>query len=310
MQEPPLPASRSRTENWRRTLQQVCDRQGSVEIAIPRPGDAAWPNESEHSEPAVNLIWRVRLLAQRDDEIVIEAPSTLGERIDLSPGLHLIVVFSLGQNRWMFRTRTIGRLRWKINQAHSVPAIRLRAPDTVERCQRRQFYRVSTVGLMLPRADAAPLLDIPSAIPAEKAIQTRIDMLREGSVAGFVGCEPPILLPEIGPGVSALLVNVGGGGAGLMVEGKSAGVFDHHRMFWVTLHLMPHLPAPISVVCRLAHVRLDSEQRRFLGMSFEFGHNPEYKRFIVNTLCHSVNEIQRQQLRRRAIVEGHDHAVG
>ncbi|RMH30339.1 MAG: hypothetical protein D6693_00605 [Planctomycetota bacterium] len=303
-----MPASRSRTENWRRTLQQVCERNGGIEIAIPRPGDAAWPNASEQDDAAVNLIWRVRLLAVGNDELVIETPSTLGERIDLRDGLHLIVVFSLGQNRWMFRTRTLGRLRWKLNHHHAVGAVRLRAPERVERCQRRQFYRVSTVGLMLPRADAAPLLNTSSAIAAEKAVQTRIEILREGAVAGYVGFEPPILLPEVGPAARALLVNVGGGGAGLMAEGDAAGVFDQHRLFWVTLHLMPHLPAPLSVVCRLAHVRIDSEQRRYLGMSFEFGHHPDYKQFVVDTLCHTVNEIQRQQLRRRTDEPGADQA--
>ena len=300
-----MPASRSRTENWRQTLQRVCDRNGGVEIAIPQPGDAAWPNACEISRPdAVSLIWRVRLLAIHDDEILIESPSTIGQRIDLHANVHLIVVFSVGQNRWMFRSQTLGRAHYKINDAHEVTAIRITIPHKVERCQRRQFYRVSTVGLLLPRAEVRPLLSMNAVSSAETAAQTRIEMLREGQIAGFVGMDDdPLLLPEVGPPVNTMLVNFGGGGAGLMVESAGAGVFEQHRLFWVSFHLTPHIPAPLPIACRLAHVRMDSEQRRYLGMSFELDHHPGYKRFVTRTLCRCVNEIQREQLRRLAQYE-------
>lgn len=298
-----MPASRSRTENWRRSLEQVCERNGGLEIAIPRPGDAAWPSAGGVGSETVSLIWRVRLLDIRETELLIEAPSTLGQHVDLHYGLHLIVVYSLGQNRWMFRSKTLGRMKFKFNHAHNVMAIRLSLPDIVERCQRRQFYRVPTVGLLLPRAEARPIHDARTVIPAETAVQTRIEMLRAGQIAGYVGAEEPLLKPDAGPPVEARLVNLGGGGAGLMVESDAAGVFNQHRLFWVTFHLSPHVPAPLSVLCKLAHIRIDSEQRRYLGMSFEFEHNPQYRQFVTNTLCRCINEIQRDQLKRRTMVE-------
>ena len=67
----------------------------------------------------------------------------------------------------MFRTHSMGRTKVPLNADKDVIAIRLKLPDTVERCQRRQFYRVSTVGLALPKVEAHPLLDPLSAIPAE-----------------------------------------------------------------------------------------------------------------------------------------------
>lgn len=292
-----MPASRSRTENWRQTLQKVCERNGAVEITFQR---APEEGEKVDDQRGVDLIWRVRLMSVGTDEILIEEPMTLGQRIEIHDGVQMVVVFSLGQNRWMFRTRSLGRTKVKLNADKDVIAIRLALPDMVERCQRRQFYRVSTVGLDLPRVETRPLLSAVSAIPAETAIRTRIEMMNEGQIAGFVGDSEPLLLPEVGPPTETTLVNVGGGGAGLIVSAEDAGPFDQHRLFWLTMHLKPHLPAPLGVVARLAHVRMDSEQRRYLGMSFEFSHNPTYKQFVINTLCKCVTRVQREQLRRRA----------
>lgn len=299
-----MPASRSRTENWRRTLEQVSERNGAIELAIPRPGDESdWPGGGPGSLQTVNLVWRVRLLSFGEDELLIEQPNTLGERIELHDGIDVIVVFALGQNRWMFRSRTLGRTRVSINADHGVSAIRLKTPSHVERCQRRQFYRVPTIGMLLPKAEARPLLSMTAVRVAEAAVRARIELLREGHVAGVIGETDSLSLPEVGPPTTTTIVNLGGGGMGLMVDGCEARSFDQHRLFWVTMHMTPHIPAPISVVCRLVHVHMDSEQRRHLGMAFEFSHNPDYKRFVVNALCRCVSEIQRDQLRRRAILE-------
>lgn len=298
-----MPASRSRTQNWRQTLQKVCERSGVIEIAIPRSKSPNDPHDADSDAPSVDLVWRVRLLSITEDEILIDQPSTLGEKMQIHANVNLVVVFSLGQNRWMFRTQSVGRTKFAINAAHSVTAIRLKTPTNVERCQRRQFYRVSAGGLVLPTADIRPLLKMSTARLAETAVRARIEMLQEGQIAGFVGEPEPLALPEVGPPVMTTIVNLGGGGVGLLVPAQDAGAFGHHHIFWVSMNLMPHIPAPLGIVCRLSHVRMDSEQRRYLGMSFEFGHNPGYKQFVVNTLCRCVSQIQRDQLRRRALFE-------
>lgn len=296
-----MPASRSRTQNWRRTLEQVCQRNGPIEIAIPRSGgEDRRQSDAASSTPAVNLIWRVRLLAMTDDELLVEEPSTMGQRIEIQPNVTLVGVISLGQNRWMFRTRSLGRTHYDLNNERTVTALRLQAPTTVERCQRRAFYRVKTVGLLLPTVDASPLLNTGSVIGAETAVRTRIEMMRNGQLAGVIGEIEPILAPEIGPTVTTRLVNLGGGGAGLVIDAEDSKIFDKHRIFWLTMSLMPHVPAPLSLVARLSHIRMDSEQRRHLGMSFIFDHNRDYQHFVIETLCRCVNDVQREQLRRRA----------
>ncbi len=296
-----MPAARSRTQNWRRTLEQVCERNGALEIAIPRPGDTSWPgSDGKGSAHAVNLIWRVRLLKVSDDEILIEEPVTMGQTIEIRDDISIVAVMAMGQNRWMFKTRTLGRTRFALNNDRKVTAIRLQAPKRVERCQRRSFYRASLGGLLLPKVELMPLLDVETVIPAEMAVRARIEMLQDGQLAGYIGSQEPIMLPEVGPPVDTVLVNLGGGGAGLMIEPEYAGVIDENRVFWMSMSLLPYVPAPLSVMARLAHVRMDSEQRRYLGMAFVFDHNPSYRKFVSETLCRCVNDVQREQLRRRA----------
>ena len=42
------------------------------------------------------------------DRIVVERPFALGREMDLHDGAPLVGLFTVGQNRWMFRTRVKG----------------------------------------------------------------------------------------------------------------------------------------------------------------------------------------------------------
>lgn len=286
-------------------LRQIHERNGALEIAVPRAradgsGGSDDQDEVEQARSG-NLVWRVRVVGLSEREILVEEPTAMGHTVRLSDDINLIAVLSMGQNRWMFKTRTLGRDEVELNSKRRISALRLQMPDGVERCQRRSFYRVSTTGLVLPEVECRPLLDPTTAKPAEEAVRARIDVMRNGDVAGFVGDpEEPTIQPEVGPPFPATLVNIGGGGAGLLIEQRYSAGVEHHRMFWVTIHLTPDIPAPVSVVARLAHTHIDSEQRVYAGMAFEFDHNPSYRKFLVDLLCRYVNSVQREQLKRRA----------
>src|SRR5688572_19490051 len=120
-----------------------------------------------------NILWRVRLLKMAEDAIFVEQPMTLGQPIDLQKGIGLVVILTIGQNRWMFRTSNIGIVAF--NQGggrlgdRPTFALRLAMPKVVERCQRRASYRVSTASLRLPDVDAWPLLDPSTVLLAERA---------------------------------------------------------------------------------------------------------------------------------------------
>jgi len=280
-------------------LRQVADRNGALEIALPQRDETG-----EADEPAEwngHLVWRVRVLSITDEEIIVEEPAALGQQIPISAGVRLIGVLPVGQNRWMFWTSSLGGVMQALNGSREVRALRLAMPETVERCQRRSFYRVSTVGLDLPAVDCRALLDLNSAIPAEAASRARVEALRDGQVAGFVTENLEAFgLPDAGPPFPASLVNIGGGGVGLMVEPDHAGALVQQKRYWLNIPLLLESSTPIGAVARLTHIHLDSQQRRYAGMAFEFDHNPSYRGFLVDLLCRYVTELQRAQLRRRA----------
>ena len=117
-----MPANRSRTLEWRRCLRQVYERGGALEVAVAH--DAAGADQVQH------LVWRVRLLGLTETEIVVEQPSALGQLIQINQGVRLIVVLSIGQNRWMFTTSNLGMINFGVADRKS-PALRLAMPDSV-----------------------------------------------------------------------------------------------------------------------------------------------------------------------------------
>jgi c-di-GMP-binding flagellar brake protein YcgR len=173
-------------------------------------------------------------------------------------------------------------------------------PDRVERCQRRNFYRVSTVGLTLPRVECYTLLDPLSAVDAEIANRLEIERLIDTPIAGRIGettDEPRT--PVVGPLFDTTLVNIGGGGVGLIVSPADRASFESHRVFWLRIPLEPHVPAPLSVTARLRHTHIDSSQRLYAGLQFDFSANPPHEKFVVDQVCRYVAQVQREQLARQ-----------
>ncbi len=289
-----MPATRSRTENWRRSLEQLCERNGSLEIAVAQHFDSqvAGVGDSNH------LVWRVRLLHLDDAGILVEQPSTLGQTISLDAGLQLVAVISIGQNRWMFRTTISEKTRFTLNQRMKMIALRLEWPKKVERCQRRSFYRVATTALNLPNVQLFPLLDPTTVWQAEEDSRARVAMSQDALIRGdqFPNAQP--VLPEVGPPIGTKLINIGGGGVGLMAEFEHNSLLNRHRQYWMQLTLPPVLMTPFGVQARLAHTHLDSAQNIYLGIQFEFNQSAGYRSFIVDQVCRYVTETQREQLRR------------
>lgn len=287
-----MPAVRSRTENWRRSLDQLCAKKGSIELALPQYVEGEIMPTEESS--ARNIVWRVRVLDMNEKEITIDQPSAFGQSFELQNGIDLVGIIVVGQNRWMFRTKLLG----KTEQGN----LRINAPQEVERCQRRQFYRVATVGLSLPTVQTFALTNIDSARDAEIATRDRILQQRTGDTVGRIGLtlssdfDPTI--PEVGPSVETLLLNLGGGGVGLLYRDEDASFGDAQRLLWLRIKLPPHLPYPLGVVGRVKHTHVDSMKRLYAGVQFEFGHHASYQRFVVDELCRYVAMAQRDQVER------------
>lgn len=277
-----MPASRSRTERWRDSLQQIQDRNGGIEFTIARPGI------DPHSTSG-DLLWRVRIIRQNDAELVVEAPVAMGNAIHLNADLEVVCVFSVGQNRWMFRSRTLGMMTTPGPGRQQMPAVRIVMPSDVERCQRRAFMRVATASLTPLTVECFPLIDPSSAVAAERAS-------REAILGG--GGEVSTM-PSVGPGFKATLLNIGGGGVGLMVPRDQSRGVDRSKFIFTRLDLRPDIAAPLCTTGRIVHTHLNHEQDVYLGVSFEFAFHAEHRPFVSETLVKYVEKLANQQFAAR-----------
>lgn len=296
-----MPASRSRTEHWWDCLRKIQERGGAIEISVNR----AAPGTPASAEAAgSDIVWRVKLLRLGDDQIVVEPPAAFGKFIDLREGVNLIGAITVGQNRWMFHTRTLG-YRDERNAVTGAPlrCLLLSTPDGVERCSRRTFYRISTADLRLPEVQCWPLLDPASVIPAETANRLQIEALMAGTAppaaARQMDLSDPnsLLLPDVGPVFKGHLVNVSGGGLGLRIDRNEGPAIERRPHLWLRVDLTPHIPAPIGVTARLAHTHIDSSQNIYAGMAFEFAFNPAHRKFVMDLFTSYVDKLVLQQLR-------------
>lgn len=280
-----MPASRSRTERWRECLQQIYERGGGIEFSIARtlPYEPPIEGNNATSRVAPDLMWRVRVLGVSDTELLVERPNTMGQPVVIDDGVELIAVMAVGQNRWMFHTRKLPASAQP--SQFNLPGLRLQMPDRVERCHRRDFLRISTAELHLPRVECWPLLDPTSVGAAEAANRALIqDLEHTGRSLTDGDSADTILLPNVGPPFTAQLLNIGGGGAGLLFPKGEAAAAERSRVLWMRLHLMPHIPAPIAVTARLVHKHLDSEQNLLAGAAFEFTWNQAHRDFVVSQM--------------------------
>lgn len=303
-----MPAKRLRNDNWKQSLQQVYERGGSIEISMHRPElNSREDNHNEHSidhhhhnnntiTQETNLVWRVKIIEVKDTEIVVASPATLGKVIPFATGVTLVGALVIGQNRWMFSTKVLGHTKLSINPNHDMIALILDYPSQVERCRRRHFHRVATYTVNLPKISCWPLLDQESATIAEKANQIQIMNAHNAVSKNIDPVNEQMALPEVGPRFDASLANIGGGGIGLFIDQQNAMSLTRHRVFWLRIALPPEIPLPLAVTAKLVHTHIDSTQKTYAGMAFEFGHHKQHQDFIVDQLCRYVEVQQCKQL--------------
>ena len=295
-----LPAQRSRTSGWRRCLEQIHQRNGAIEIAIDADPERA--NGDGHRDGSGgDLVFRARLVDVSEDELCIEPPTALGEAINLEAGLRLVGIIAIGQNRWTFRTSCLGEASIA-NGAWRGPALRLGMPDEVRRCQRRRDYRLDATGLALPDVTVWPLLDPRSVVLSERVNEATFLRERDAlshdhdsvTLSSLLQDEPP--LPEVGPSLPGTLVNLGGGGIGLIIDSKHSGALHRSPIFWTQFNLAPHVQTPVCATMRLVHTHVRSDKRVYGGFTFDFTHNPSHKRFVVQQIIRAIAGQQKRQL--------------
>jgi hypothetical protein len=286
-----VPANRSRTERWRDVLHQIYERGGGLEFTVDR-------GEGLSNDAPADIVWRVRILHLDDHFITVEPPAAVGRSLNFDLGTPIVVVMAVGQNRWMFRSVITASETQHSSRGTLERVLKLEMPTQVERCARRNFYRVSTAQISLPDVTVWPVRGVETAIPAEVANAAQVrSAIRGASVApeSFNA-----ILPEVGTPFTAKLMNVGGGGLGLIVPKENASNLDQARLFWLKVDLGCSAGVPLGMIARLAHTHIDSEHNTYAGMAFEFSHNQAHREFIVEQFTQYVESIAQPHRRAKA----------
>ncbi len=280
-----MPANRSRTLEWRRCLTQIRDRGGAIEIAIAHDDSVDQPD----------LVWRVKVLDLTDDRLIVEQPMAMGQAIAFERDVLLDAFLAIGQNRWRFSTTNLGPSSTTSQTGRHVQALHLATPVEVQRCARRKHDRLNTSTMNLPRVEVWPLYDPESAVLAEKAVELRL----AGTAMSSQHDRDESTMPEVGPRFLSTMMNIGGGGLGLLVEPDDAHLLAHHHVFWIRL-VLPGLAAPICAVGKVVHTHMESTQQTYAGVAFDFSFNPANQRVVVDQICRYIASQQRHQLQRIA----------
>jgi hypothetical protein len=256
-------------------MQQVFERGGTIEIAVARPG----MHDPVESAGAADLVWRLRVCDLEDEHVVVDAPVALGKVIPIADGTPVVGAITIGQNRWKFQSVKVA----DVDAGGARTArIRLELPDAVERCMRRHT-RFETAGLSLPQVEVWPLLDPKSVVPMERSNEAAFASVALADAAGGTPAVPDddAPMPQVGPSFPATLMNLGGGGVGLRVESGDSSALGRHRTFLLRIPLGAGQPVPIVASATLAHTHLDSAQRTYAGMAFDFIHNPQHQATVI-----------------------------
>ena len=292
-----MPASRSRTNEWRRSLQQVFERGGAIEFAVARPGADPASEELDMHTAGSDLVWRVKVLELTDESMTVEAPMALGRNIVIEPGIELVGAISIGQNRWMFRSRNLGEVTVAA-RSRSHHSLRLTLPENVRRCQRRA-RRFDTRELKLPEVEVWPLLDPKSVLPAERAVRIAWEASMNGEDFDGNSLLSDAVMPVVGPRFAATLMNLGGGGIGLRVDQEASQVMNRHRVFWIRMPLPPELDIPVMATGKIVHTHIDSMHRTYAGVAFDFTFNHAHQNLVADQISTYIERPQVSQVTAR-----------
>ena len=116
-------------------LGSACARNASVELLSQQAGGE-------------ETCARVRMLAYVDGELVVDRPTTSASDDSFAAGKRLSATLTLGQERWSFKTRVIKPVKLvRLNATKRVMGMTMDVPQSLERSQRRNNFRVSVASL-------------------------------------------------------------------------------------------------------------------------------------------------------------------
>lgn len=206
---------------------------------------------------------KVRFLAVSDELLTIDMPVSEGRMLSLRQGDPVTLYLGRDGQRLAFQTSVFGRLMYSIGGAAPVPAVRLMMPERIERSQRRECYRLSTVHMVDANVTIQPVDAHPDARP-----------------------------------IQGIMINVSESGCGAVFELSRVRSLEPGDLFNVSF-TMPGEPDAFSFTAETHWTQLDEAGARIrVGFSWALDlDRPEHRREQTR-LGRSIMAEQRRLLRR------------
>lgn len=249
---------------WLDTVSHLAARNGAVQLSLSQKAGGA---------AASDLVCRVRLLDVEDEgALIIERPAAGDIAAQMTPDQVVSVLAVNDRQRWRGRCKVERSVKFTLNDATTVPAIKLSAALAVESGQRRDSFRVDTSAVDLP-------------------------LVRLTYAPGELNDKPEVTAGESGTIVGRML-NLSGGGMGLSVEHVKP--IAHKPVSGGRYRCefsLPTFATPIVLHARLVHVE-PVAGGTYLGLEFEFT-GPEDHRHLRTHIVKFATQLERLHLRRQ-----------
>ena len=220
-------------------------------------------------EEGARVTARVRLLRLEPELVLTDRPQSMGKPMVLKPRQPMLVHFPLGGVRYAFRTRVVRcHCPVRLNATQQVAGIALAMPSEVLEQQRRADFRLSLSGC--------------------EVIQAEVHF---GSPEG--GGSAPIDALRF----STRLINISGGGVGLLVDAQEVRKWILRDTFFVSFCL-PDVEGEFRMMAELQHERRIRERSSAVA-GFKFLPWPLVSlKTSVRQILKFIAAQQRRQLKR------------
>lgn len=242
---------------WKEVALYILQRNGAVTLS---------PYSMEDDNYTDELCFGSRLLDMTDSHLVVEVPSASECSKCFEADSPIYVVMVHRTHRMELCSKVIERIKFQINANIQTIAYQLSLPTHVGSAQRRAYYRAHVSAMSIKPVKFTPL-------------------------------DPVLKHPIHSLAFEAHMVNISGGGMGVIIKKKQVPLLKDYAFFECELHLPMHdEQLKYELHCKSMHSTAGRKGDVYVGMEFQIT-DANHKREVIDKLVHYTAWVQREQLR-------------
>lgn len=245
------------TTHWNEIAQHILQRNGAVSLS---------PLSMEDENHCDALSFGSRLLDMTDKHLIVEVPNAAIAKQQFQIGAQIYVVMVQRTTRVELRCDVLDRIKVSINANVQTIGYQLSYPTHVGSAQRRSYFRATV-----------------SALPIKPV--------------KFMPLDPVLKHPMQALAFTGNMVNISGGGMGVIVHKEHVPILRDSKFFTCDIHLpLEDEQIKFSIACQSMHQTAGRKGDVYVGLEFKIT-DPAHKREIVDKLVKYTTWVQREQLR-------------